>query len=84
MESIGNVTVVVPRTSWTFRTLPGETNEQALNRFFHSLINNEANMKKFVRLLLADTYLRKPTVDEECNVEWINTINKIVNFKFFK
>lgn len=77
-------TVIVPRTPWTFHTLPGETNEQALNRFFHSLINSDANMKKFVRLLLTDSYSKIAENDEECNVEWINSVNKIINYKFFK
>jgi hypothetical protein len=73
---MANVTVVVPRSSWTFKKLDEETDYQAINRFIFTIMTNEKIRKQYLASTLLDSFNVK--AENVITTGWMNTTQRFV------
>jgi len=71
------VSVVVPRTCWTFTRLPSESDDQVVNRFIYSILGREEGAKLFLQLFINECFIKEGT--EEINAPWVESVAQLVS-----
>ena len=64
------VSVVIPRTCWTFYRLPQETDDQVINRFVYSVLSDDNNIRYIMEVIIKDSFVKDGT--EEPNAPWVD------------
>jgi hypothetical protein len=73
------ITVVIPRSSWTFSKLPGESDDQAVNRFIYAVLSDKDGTRKLSEKLLKEAFCKEAT--EEVSASWMNRYPQIIDDK---